>query len=76
MVAVELWRDEALREFALPEDLAAALGRLDGGLEAFAALSEAQRVGMIEFVGRARTAGTRAKYVGRVVGEVRRRLRR
>ena len=74
VVAVELWRDEESRELAPPTDLAAALAELGGGLEAFAALSEAQRAGMIEFVGRARTAATRARYVQRVVDELRRRL--
>ena len=74
VVAVELWRDEASHDLELPDDLASALEELPGGLGAIEGLSQAQRVGMIEFVGRARTAATRAKYVQRVVDEVRRRL--
>ena len=75
-VAVELWRDEASRELELPDDLASALEELPGGLGAFEAMTEAQRVGMIEFVGRAHTVATRAKYIERVVGEVRKRVGR
>ena len=74
MVEVELWPDEAPRDPALPADLAGALDAVPGGLEAFESLTEAQREGMVAFLERARTAGTRARYVGRVVEEVRRRL--
>ena len=63
MVEVELWPDEAPREPALPADLARALDALPGGLEAFESLTEAQREGMVAFL-------ERARYVGRVVGEV------
>ena len=71
---VELWPDEAPRDPALPADLASALDAAPGGLEALASLTEAQREGMVAFIERARTAETRARYVARVVGEVRRRL--
>ena len=67
VVEVELWPDEAPREPALPADLARALDALPGGLEAFESLTEAQREGMVAFL-------ERARYVQRVVGEVRRRL--
>ena len=72
-VAIEVARAEALSEPPLPDDLREALSALDGGVEAFAALTEAQRTGMLAFVDRARTAATRARYVERVVKEVRRR---
>ena len=79
-VAIELARDDAPREPALlsdlPDDLRAALAALDGGLETFAALSEAQRAGMVAFLERARTPPTRAQYVRRVVDEVRKRVPR
>ena len=74
VVEVELWLDGAPRDPALPADLAGALEAIPGGLEAFAALTEAQRAGMVAFIERARTARTRERYVQRVVGEVRRRL--
>ena len=74
IVEVELWPDEAPRTPTLPADLASALDAIPGGLEAFAALTEAQRTGMVAFLERARTPETRARYVQRVVGEVRRRL--
>lgn len=73
-VPIEVARAEAPPEPPLPDDLLEALSTLDGGAEAFAALTEAQRTGMIAFVERARTASTRAGYVERVVEEVRRRL--
>ncbi|MXZ45447.1 MAG: DUF1905 domain-containing protein [Chloroflexi bacterium] len=73
-VAIEVSRVEAPPEQPLPDDLREALAALDGGVEAFAALTEAQRTGMLAFVERARTASTRARYVERVVEEVRRRL--
>lgn len=72
-VAIEVARAEAPSEPPLPDDLREALSALDGGVEAFAALTEAQRAGMLAFVDRARTASTRARYVERVVEEVRRR---
>lgn len=75
-VAIEVARADAPPEPPLPDDLREALSALDGGVEAFAALTEAQRAGMLTFVERARTAGTRARYVERVVEEVRRRLDR
>ena len=75
-VAIELARDDARREPAPPDDLRAALEALDDGLEAFATLSEAQRAGMVAFLGRAKTPPTRAQYVERVVEEVRRRVPR
>ena len=74
VVEVQLWPAEAPRDPALPADLASALDAIPGGLEAFESLTEAQREGMVAFLERARTAETRARYVGRVVGEVRRRL--
>ena len=73
-VTIEVARADAPPPPPLPDDLREALSALDGGVEAFAALTEAQRVGMVAFVERARTAGTRARYVERVVEEVRRRL--
>lgn len=73
-VAIEVAHAEAPPEPPLPGDLREALSALDGGVKAFAALTEAQRTGMLAFVERARTASTRARYVGRVVDEVRRRL--
>ena len=75
-VEVELWRDEASRDLELPAALRSALEELPGGLQAFEQLSEAQRAGMIESVGRAKTAATRARYVRRVLDEVRRRVGR
>ncbi len=74
-VTIEVARADAPPETPLPDDLREALSALDGGVEAFAALTGAQRAGMLAFVERARTAGTRARYVERVVEEVRRRLR-
>lgn len=73
-VAIEVVRAEAPPEPPLPDDLREALSALDGGVEGFAALTEAQRTGMLAFVERARTAPTRARYVERVADEVRRRL--
>ena len=70
-VAIELRRDRASSEVPCPDDLAAALAMLDGGLEAFAGLTEAQRTPMIAFVERAKTPGTRARYVQRVLENVR-----
>ncbi len=75
-VAIEVARVDIPPEPPLPDDLREALSALDGGVEAFAALTEAQRTGMLAFVERARTAGTRARYVERVVEEARRRLDR
>ena len=75
-VAIELRRDGAPSEVPCPDDLAAALAMLDGGLEAFSGLTEAQRTSMIAFVERAKTAPTRAKYVARVADNVRGRLGR
>ncbi|MDA1061734.1 MAG: YdeI/OmpD-associated family protein [Chloroflexi bacterium] len=72
-VAIELARADAVAEPALPEDLRAALEAIDGGLEGFAALTEAQRTGMLAFLDRARTPPTRAQYIARLVDEVRRR---
>ena len=74
VVEVQLWPAEAPRDPALPADLASALDAVPGGLEAFEALTEAQREGMVAFLERARAGETREGYVGRVVGEVRRRL--
>ena len=74
VVEVELWPDAAPRDPVLPADLASALDALPGALEAFESLTEAQRTGMVAFLERARTARTRARYVQRVVEEVRRRL--
>ena len=74
VVEVEAWPAAAPRDPSLPADLASALDALPGGLEAFGSLTEAQREGMVAFLERARTAETRARYVERVVGEVRRRL--
>ena len=73
-IEIEAWPAAAAPERAFPADLASALEALPGGLEAFDALTEAQRDGMVAFLERARTAETRARYVARVVGEVRRRL--
>ena len=73
-VAVEVARADAPPEPPLPDDLRAALSAVDGGVEAFTRLTEAQRTGMLAFVERARTASTRARYVERVVEEVRRRM--
>ena len=75
-VTIEVTRADAPPEPPLPDDLREALSAFDGGVEAFAALTEAQRTGMLAFVERARTAGTRARYVERVVEEVRRRIGR
>ena len=75
-VAIEVSRAAAPPDPPLRDDLRDALSALDGGVEAFNALTEAQRTGMLAFVERARTAGTRARYVERVVAEVRRRLDR
>ena len=73
-VEIEVVRADAPPEPPLPDDLREALSALDDGVAAFAALTEAQRTGMIAFVERARTASTRARYVERVVEEVRRRM--
>ncbi len=75
VVEVEIWPEDApARDLALPADLASALDALPGGLETFESLTAVQRAGMVAFIERARTAETRARYVGRVVEEVRRRL--
>lgn len=66
-VTVELAPDESRPEPELPTDLVAALDRLDGGVQAFAALTAAQRRGMVEFVERARRPETRERYIERVV---------
>lgn len=70
-VEVELWLDEHSNEDALPDDLAAALAGVDGARAAFAAMTEAQRSGMVVYLVRAKTASTRARYVGRIVDNVR-----
>ena len=70
-VEVELWLDEHSNEDALPDDLAVALAGVDGAPAAFAAMTEAQRSGMVAYLARARTASTRARYVGRIVDNVR-----
>jgi hypothetical protein len=75
-VTIEVARADATPELPLPDDLREALSALDGGVQAFVGLTEAQRTGMVAFVERARTAGTRARYVERVVEEVRRRVPR
>lgn len=75
-VTIEVARAVAPPEPPLHDDLREALSALDGGVAAFAALTEAQRTGMLAFIERARTAGTRARYVERVVEEVQRRLER
>ena len=75
VVEVQLWPAEAPRDPALPADLASALDAVPGGREAFESLTGAQREGMVAFLERARTVETRARYVGRVVEEVRRRVR-
>ena len=75
-VAIEVTRAETPPEPPLPDDLREALDAIDGGAEAFAALTEAQRTGMLAFVERARTASTRARYVERVVQEMRKRVAR
>ena len=72
-VEVEVWPAAPAANAAMPADLARALEALPGGLAAFESLSEAQREGMLAFLERARTPETRARYVERVVGEVRRR---
>lgn len=73
-IEVEIWRDDASREVELPVDLANALEEVPGGLQTFEEMTEAQRTGMLAFVERARTAETRARYVQRVVDEVRKRV--
>ena len=75
-VTIEVSRVDTPQEPPLPDDLRAALSALDGGVEAFTALTEAQRTGMLAFLERARTASTRARYVERVVDEVRKRAAR
>ena len=75
-VAIEVARAEPPPEPPLPGDLREALDAIDGGAEAFAALTEAQRTGMLAFVERARTASTRGRYVERVVREMRKRVAR
>ena len=74
VVEVEVWPDDTPHDPMLPADLASALDAIPGGLEAFESVTEAQREGMVAFLERARTAETRARYVGRVVEEMRRRL--
>ena len=73
VVEVEVWPDAAPRDPALPADFVSTLEAVPGGLEAFEALTEAQRAGMVAFLERARTPETRARYVARAVEEVRRR---
>jgi len=70
-VDVAIWRDEAPRDAALPDDLARALDASDGGREAFEAMTEAQRTGMLAFLERARSDATRQRYLARIVEEVR-----
>ena len=76
VVDITVWRHEAPREPEMPADLASALAALPGASEAFVALTRAQREGMTAFIERARTAETRARYVQRVLREVRLRLGR
>ena len=76
VVEIEVRRREAPGEPEVPADLGRALASLPGGREAFSALTPAQREGMIAFIGRARREETRARYVRRVVEEVRLRLAR
>ena len=76
VVDIAVWRHEAPREPEMPADLASALAALPGASEAFVALTRAQREGMTAFIERARTAETRARYVQRVLREVRLRLGR
>ena len=73
-LTIEVARADTPPEPPLPGDLREALSALDGGVEGFAALTEAQRTGMLAFVERAQTASTRARYVERMVEEVRRRM--
>lgn len=75
-VEVEVRRLEAAGEPEVPADLARALAAVPGGREGFSALTRAQREGMIAFIERARREETRARYVGRIVEEVRLRLAR
>ena len=75
-VEVEVRRLEAAGEPEVPADLARALAAVSGGREGFSALTRVQREGMIAFIERARREETRARYVGRVVEEVRLRLAR
>ena len=75
-VTIEVSRADAPPEPPLPDALRVALSALDGGVEVFNALTEAQRTGMLAFVERARTAPTRARYVQRVADEVRKRAAR
>ena len=74
VVEVQFWPAEAPRDPSLPADLASALDAVPGALEALESLTEAQRAGMVALLERARAAETRARYVARVVEEVRRRL--
>ncbi len=76
VVDIMVWRHEARREPEMPADLASALAAIPGASEAFVALTRAQREGMTAFIERARTAETRARYVQRVLREVRLRLGR
>ena len=76
VVEMEVRRREAPEGPAVPADLGGALAALPGGREGFAQLTRAQREGMIAFIERARSEETRARYVERVVGEVRLRLAR
>jgi hypothetical protein len=73
-VDVTIWRDETQRDTALPGDLALALDTADGAREAFEAMTEAQRTGMLTFLDRARSDATRERYLERIVEEVRKRL--
>ncbi len=73
-VEVTLWLDEAPREATLPDDVAAALEAVEGVREAFEAMTEAQRTGMLVFLDRARTAATRERYVARIVENVQERM--
>lgn len=69
-VALELEPAGARPAPPLSADLRGALRALPGGVDAFARLTETQRRAMVEFVERARTPATRARYVERIVAEV------
>ncbi len=66
-VAVELRRDAEPHEPPAPEDLRAALGRVDGGLEALRAMPPGMRRDALRSIESARRPETRARRVEQIV---------
>jgi uncharacterized protein YdeI (YjbR/CyaY-like superfamily) len=66
-IDVEIALDTAPREVVVPDDLAAALGEVDGARAFFDAMSEGNRRRVVEHVTSAKTAATRERRVAKEV---------